>query len=123
MNKAQPIIRVLVDQRPSSALLDSGCSRTIVSARLCRTWRKRSIKVTTINGDTRACCGVGSVRIRTDSGASAKVDVLVTRKDLLGFDLLLGYDAIKALGGVLITQGGTVPRCVPRFTSIGPTSG
>ena len=34
--------------------------------------------------------------------------MLVTGKDILGFDLLLGYDAIKALGCVLITQAGTV---------------
>ena len=63
------------------------------------------------------CCGVGLVRIRTGSGESAKVNVLVTWKDILGFDLLLGYDTIKALGRVLVTQAGTVqfleaPVCV-----------
>ena len=39
---------------------------------------------------------------------NVKVIVLVTQRDILGFDLLFGYDAIKALGGVLITQAGTV---------------
>ena len=62
----------------------------------------------TINDKTQACCGVGQVRIHTDSGASAKVNVLVTWKDILGFNLLLRYDTIKALGGILITQAGTV---------------
>ena len=108
VNKAQPIIRVHVDQTPCSALLDSSCSRTIVSARLCCTWSKRIVKITTINGETRACCEVRLVRIRTDSGESAKVNVLVTQKDILCFDLLLRYNAIKPLSGVLITRAGTV---------------
>ena len=34
-------------------------------------------KIMTINGKTQACCGVVSVRIHTDSGESAKVNVLV----------------------------------------------
>ena len=62
----------------------------------------------TIDGKTQVCCWVGSVRICTNSGESAKVNVLVTQKDILGFDLLLRYNAIKALDGVLITQAGTV---------------
>ena len=49
----------------------------------------------TIDGETQAYCGVGSVRIRTDSGESAKANVLVTQKDIPGFELLLGYNAIN----------------------------
>ena len=64
--------------------------------------------MTTINGKTRVCRGVGSVKIRTDAGNSAKIDALVVREKPLEFDLLLGFDAIKALGGVLITRTGTV---------------
>ena len=97
-----------VDRIPCSALLDSGCSHTIVSARLCKTWSRKNVKVTTIGGETQACCGVGTVEIHTDSGVSAEMSVLVTQNDLLGFDLLLGYDAIKALGGVTIAQTGDV---------------
>ena len=36
-------------------------------------------------------------------GNLAKVDALVVKKPL-DFDMLFGYDAIKSLGGVLITQ-------------------
>ena len=37
VNKAQPNIQVHVNQTPYSALIDSGCSHTIVSARRCCT--------------------------------------------------------------------------------------
>ena len=108
VNKAQTIIQVHIDQTPCLVPLDSGCSYTIVTARLCCTWSKRSIKITTINGKIQVCCGVGSEMICTDSGGSAKVNVLVMRKDILGFDLQFGYNIIKALGGVHIKQAGIV---------------
>lgn len=108
MNKAQPVITVYVNRIPCSALLDSGCSHTIVSTRLCPSWTKRKIKVTTIGGETQTCCGAGTVKIYTDTGAATKINVLVTQGNLLGFDLLLGYDAIKVLGGVAIHQDGKV---------------
>ena len=64
--------------------------------------------MTTISGETRTCCGVGAVNIRTRTGNSANVEALVALKKPLSFDLLLGYDAIRALGGVHITQAGAV---------------
>ena len=47
----------------------------------------------------------------TDTGNSADVEVLVVLERQLDFDLQLGYDAIKAFGGVLITQMGIVIFC------------
>ena len=44
-------------QVPSSAFLDSGCFCTTVSARPCYTWSKRSIKITTMNGETGVLWG------------------------------------------------------------------
>ena len=64
--------------------------------------------MTTSNGETRTCCGVGAVNICTRTGNSTNVEELVALKKPLSFDLLLGYDAIKALGGVHITQTGAV---------------
>ena len=91
-----------------SALLDSGCSRTIVFSGLCCTGKEKSVRVTTISGETGTCCRVGAVNIRTRTGNSANVEALVALKKPLSFDLLLGYDAIRALGGVHITQTGAV---------------
>ena len=108
LNEALPIIQVYVNETLCSALLDSGCSRTIVFAGLCRTWKEKGVRVTTISGETRTCCGVGAVNIRTRTGNSADVEALVALKKPLSFDLLLGYDTIRALGGVHITQTGAV---------------
>lgn len=54
-----------------------------------------------INGKTCTCCGIRIVEFTTEAGNSIEVDAL-------GFDLLLGYDAIKLLGGVHITCTGVV---------------
>ena len=67
-----------------------------------------NIDVETIGGTSRACCGVGVVPISTEEGNSAKIDVLVVRGKPLGFDLLLGIDAIKALGGIVVGPTGSV---------------
>ena len=64
--------------------------------------------VETIGGTSCACCGVSVVSISTDEGNSAKIDVLVARGKPLGFDLLLGIDAIKALGGIIAGPTGSV---------------
>ena len=108
LNEALPISQVYVNETLCSAILDSGCSRTIVFAGLCRTWKEKGVRLTTISGETRTCCGVGAVNIRIRTGNSANVEALVALKKKLSFDLLLGYDAIRALGGVLIMQTGAV---------------
>ncbi|CAE1328869.1 unnamed protein product [Acanthosepion pharaonis] len=103
INAALPVVNVYVEGKRCSALVDTGCSRSIVSADRCVTWSSQQIEIRTIDGVSRACCGVGTVSILTDGGNHAKVDVLVARQRPLGYDLLLGIDAIRALGGMIIT--------------------
>ena len=108
LNEVLPIIQVYMNETLCSALLNSGCSCTIVFAGLCCTWKEKGVRVTTISGEMPTCCGVGAVNICTRTGNSANVEALVALKKPLSFDLLLGYDAIRALGGVHITQTGAV---------------
>ena len=58
--------------------------------------------VMTIIGMSCSCCSVGTVTITTEGGNSAKISVLVAHGKPLGYDLLLGIDAIRALGGVAV---------------------
>lgn len=58
-----------------------------------------------IAGTSNVCCGVGVVTISMNKGDSAKVYVLAAHGKLLGFDLLLGIDVIKALGVVAEPTG------------------
>ena len=64
--------------------------------------------VETIGGTSHACCGVGVVSISMNEGNSAKIDMLVVRGKPLGFDLLLGINAINALGGIVVEPTGSV---------------
>ncbi|CAE1327087.1 unnamed protein product [Acanthosepion pharaonis] len=77
------------------------CCQRVADRRV--TWNSQLIEIRTIDGVSRACCGVGTVSVLTDGGSHAKVDVLVARQRPLGNDLLLGIDAIRALGGMMIT--------------------
>ena len=62
----------------------------------------------TIGGMFRPCCGDGMVTVSTEEGSSAKISELVVRGKPLGFDLLLGIDTIKALGGMVVGPTGSV---------------
>ncbi|CAE1234877.1 unnamed protein product [Acanthosepion pharaonis] len=106
VNVALPVVNVCVEGKRCSALIDTGCSRSIVSVDRCVTWSNQQIEIRTIDGVSQACCGVGTVSILTDGGNHAKVDVLVARQRPLGYDLLLSIDAIRALGGMIITPAG-----------------
>ena len=97
MNETLLVIRILVNET--------------LAARLCCVWKNRSVRETTISSEMCKCHGIGTVIVRTDTGNSADVEALVVYERQLDFDLLLGYDAFKALGGVLITWTGMVKSC------------
>ena len=61
-----------------------------------------------IGGMSHPCCNDGMVTVSTEEGSSAKISVLVVRGKPLGFDLLLGIDTIKALGGMVDGPTGLV---------------
>ena len=65
----------------------------------------------TISGEATKSHGIGTVKVHTDTRNSADIEALVVHKRPLDFDLLLGYDVIKALDDVLITQSRTVKFC------------
>lgn len=54
------------------------------------------------------CVGVRVVTTSTDKDDFAKINVLVVHCTQLGFDLLLGIEAIKALEGIVVGATGSV---------------
>ncbi|CAE1325348.1 unnamed protein product [Acanthosepion pharaonis] len=50
VNAALPVINVYVEGKRCSALVDTGCSRSIVSADRCVTWNSQQIEIRTIDG-------------------------------------------------------------------------
>ena len=67
----------------------------------------------TVGRSTLKSCGVGVVELSMGTMLPITVEVLIVDGELLGFDLLLGLDAIKLLGGMSLTSTGKVkfPRC------------
>ena len=84
------------------ALVDTGYSQSIVSADRCTTWSSQHVDMQTIDGESRACCGVATVSILTSGGGQAILNMLVARERPLNYDLLIGIDAIRVLGGIMI---------------------
>ena len=54
------------------------------------------------------CCGESVVQIGISNGPSVAVRALVVDGDLLGYDLLLGLNAIRQLGGIAMSDTGEV---------------
>ena len=71
-------------------------------------WRRAIVNMMTIGAMSHPCYGDGMVTVSKEEGSSAKISVLVVRGKSLGFDLLLGIDAIKALGGTVVGPTGSV---------------
>ena len=107
MNEALPAITVRINGFRRLALVDTGCSRSLVTRALCHSWDKK-VGVFMIGGGALKCCGFGRVQLDVGSGCPIDVEVLVADGKLLGFDLLLGFYIIKKLGGVYMTKDGTV---------------
>ena len=108
VNVALSVIKVQVDSVQCSALVDTGCSWSIVSADRCTAWSSQLVDIWTIDGTSRTCCGVVTESILTNGGSHAVVNVLVAWERPLSYDLLIGIDTIQALGLVMITLAGDV---------------
>jgi hypothetical protein len=108
--KAQlPVIDVLLDGKSVSALVDSGCSRTIVLKRLVKNMVDGS------NGTIMAVdgkfvkCGLGCVNLMVN-GIKLDLQCLVMDSILFEVEVILGMDVIRRLGGVTFgdATGGVV---------------
>ena len=61
-----------------------------------------------VGGNSSMCCGESVVQIGIGNGPSVAVRALVVDEDLFGYDLLLGLNAIKQLGGMTMSDTGEV---------------
>ncbi|XP_043211053.1 uncharacterized protein LOC122375611 [Amphibalanus amphitrite] len=98
-------------RRQCRALVDSGCTENLVYKSVCEAWRPQRTAVTSMSGDPFFSSGVGTVQLRTCSGQSANVSVLVLDDKPMGVEMVLGVPAISALGGVMIASPSDVKFC------------
>ena len=101
-----PVMKVKVNGMDRIALVDSGCSSSVVSGMLYRpeVWKRTAILTA-----GRKCLlshGVSSITLTVTNRNPLKTNVLVVNSKPLWFNLLLGMDVIKKLGGVHSDEGG-----------------
>lgn len=97
---------VLVNGVKVRALVDTGCTQTIVSKSLVSEVTACSGGVMTVNG-VEVKCGI-STAVLTVCGRELRVQCLVLDSLLTYFDLVLGMDVVERLGGVNVACGKVV---------------
>ena len=105
-----PSLRVSINDRPSIALLDTGCSRSIISKSLAREGELIPLRqgVIMMNGEMVETEYSYICKLVVGS-RSIEVDCLVS--DIVrGFGILLGMDVVAKLGGVTVSGDGELVR-------------
>lgn len=99
---ALPVVCLWVDGRRCQALVDTGCTDTVVHQVRCTHWDPQRTQLVTLGRNAISCSGRGYVKIQLNEGSQANVEVLTVKDAPLGFDVILGMNGICALGGVTI---------------------
>ena len=95
----------MLNGKKVNALVDTGCSRSIVSCKhIDNTFEtsRRPEKITMMNGDVVLCKGTWSTMVNKNE---FPLNCLVSNV-VPGYGMLLGMDAITILGGVHVSGGG-----------------
>ncbi|XP_065668044.1 uncharacterized protein LOC136088283 [Hydra vulgaris] len=105
---ALSVIRLKVNGMVATALVDTGCSKTILNKKFlpksqCR--YSNSQKVVTFEGNVHQCTGSAVVILEVD-GIKARDEVILVDFQPFGVDMMLGMTSIKLLGGVSISPLG-----------------
>uniref|UniRef100_A0A5S6Q0Q8 Retropepsins domain-containing protein n=1 Tax=Trichuris muris TaxID=70415 RepID=A0A5S6Q0Q8_TRIMR len=108
--EALPTVQMEVDGRQRNVLVDTGCSKCVAYVACCKNWKKRRVSMITVDGKELRCEGKGIVHLQPPGCGSGQVsvEVIVVSTKPLGFDLILGMNAILALGGVTVSKRGQV---------------
>ncbi|MPC49068.1 hypothetical protein E2C01_042859 [Portunus trituberculatus] len=98
LNEVLPSIAVYVDGVKCQALVDIGCSRSIVHVSCCKTWKKHTINMLTVSGDEWLCEGTSNVQLELSGGVCAGVSVCVTeltRQTLVEMQMAASYPGAR----------------------------
>ena len=98
-------VRVTVNGLKAKALVDSGCTQSIILSSLSGPVTDVGRKVTIANGSEVCCLGVNEANMQVN-GVNLKLACLVMEHLPRDFEVILGMDAIGMLGGMTITSKG-----------------
>lgn len=94
----------MVGRREVRALVDTGCSTTVVASHLVPECKRKKSSLTAVDGRVIVCEGEGSVEL-TVQGIHLTVKAIILGRLVDGIDMVLGMDVINSLGGVAIMVG------------------
>ncbi|KAF0292273.1 Gag-Pro-Pol polyprotein [Amphibalanus amphitrite] len=99
-----PIIAITVNGHRCRALVDTGCSETVVWKGVVSQWEQSDTSLVAVNDSPVRCCGQAAVSLGV-RGTTVNVRAVVVPARLLGVDVLLGMTGIDALRGVSVSGG------------------
>ena len=99
LKEVLPVIKAVVNGKRHMALVDFGCSRSLVTELVCNPWSQQTSDVLTVDVKTLRGNSIGTITLVVDN-------VSPVNRSLLGFHMLIGMDIIRMLGGVHIDQSG-----------------
>ena len=103
-----PNVELQVNGRRCRAMVDSGCTRTLVHVDWCKKWTRRDVGMLTVTEEKWRCLGAANVRIVVPGGSAVDVEAYVVSSKPFGFPCIMGLDAMDKLGGVMIRSDRTV---------------
>ena len=91
-----------MNSRILRALVDIGCTTTLVTLEIVEDWNRKS-RITVVDGRDVDCKGISLVKLVV-SGMKLNINAVVIDRMVEGIGLVMGMDAISQLGGVLIND-------------------
>ena len=63
LNRALSTMTLQIDGMRCTALVDTGCTQTLIRKVCCQVWERKEVHVVTVDGNILKCCGIGMVRL------------------------------------------------------------
>ena len=97
-----PIIEIVVNNTVMTALVDTGCTTTLINYRLMSVCG-RCGTVIAVDGRDIKCKGARQVEIKVH-GVQVKVEAILMNRIIDGIDVIIGMDVINEMGGLTIKK-------------------
>lgn len=97
----------MVEGRRVRALVDSGCSTTVLAVGVVGQCKKNSMSLMAVDGREIKCWGTAEVELTVEN-VRVRVQALVLEKVIDGIEVVMGMDVISQLGEVTFVKGKVV---------------
>ena len=101
-NEALPTTDIFMNGRKCTALVDTGCMQALVSKFMCHSWRPGEVSMLTADVKTLKSWVQSRVQLGINGTKPVNTEALIMNWRLLGFNLILRNDAIRAAGDITI---------------------